>query len=356
VTPAGWPRATALDEGLLVVDPTSARTEVKHVRDLPAFIGPRDVVVVNDAATLPASLRGVTAEGAPIEARLLACPEAATSTWRAALFGAGDWRTRTENREPPPSVRVGDAIAFGPDLVAHVTRVAGVSARLVDLRFDATPDRFWAALYRRGRPVQYAHVAAPLALWHVQTAFASRPWASEMPSAARPLAWEVLVALRKQGTAIARITHAAGLSSTGDPELDAALPLRESFEVDADAVRAVCVAKARGGRVIAVGTTVVRALESAAERDGGALVPSHGETELLLGPARPPRIVDAIFTGMHEPGSSHDALLQAFAPVQLLRRARAEAESHGFLDHEFGDSMLIARGALGSLSDLAATC
>jgi S-adenosylmethionine:tRNA ribosyltransferase-isomerase len=106
----------------------------------------------------------------------------------------------------------------------------------------------------------------------------------------------------------------------------------------------------------------VRALESAAERDGGALRPKRGETELLVGPERlegsecrratctpayrPLRIVDAIFTGMHEPGSSHDALLQAFAPMHLLRRARAEAEAHGFLDHEFGDSMLIAKGAL----------
>ena len=328
----------------MVVDPASRRFEERRVGDLPGFLRAGDLLVVNDAATLPASLRGATAQGAPIEARLLASRGGA-SRWRAVLFGAGDWRTRTEDRRPPPRLFTGDVVRFDGGLEARVEHVSASSERLVDLRFEGDEDRFWSLLYRHGRPVQYAHVAAPLALWHVQTAFGAQPWASEMPSAARPLAWSLILALRGRGIDFARVTHAAGLSSTGDADLDAALPLRESFAVPAETVAAVARARARGGRVVAVGTSVVRALESVADRDG-ALHAAIGETDLLVDGTRPLRVVDAILTGMHEPGTSHDALLHAFAPDALLRTAHAAAEAGGFLGHEFGDSMLLLRGAL----------
>ena len=224
--------------------------------------------------------------------------------------------------------------------------------RLVVLRFEGSADAFWAGLYRHRRPVQYAHVAAPFALWHVQTPFASRPWASEMPSAARPLAWEVLLALRAKGASIARVTHAAGLSSTGDPRLDAKLPMRESFAVDAEAVRAVERARRQGGRILAIGTSAARAIESAAGY--GRLVPAHGETALRIGPLHTLRAVDAILTGVHDAGTSHAELLEAFAPAALLARARESAEERGFLGHELGDSMLVLPGALGDARGSAA--
>jgi S-adenosylmethionine:tRNA ribosyltransferase-isomerase len=339
VSPARWPRAWPLDDGLMVVDPGADRFEARRVRDLPAFVDPGDLFVVNDAATLPASLRGVTVMGEPIEARLLWSGE---GPWRAVLFGAGDWRARTEDRARPPRVRAGDVLVFPGGLDAEVESVADVSERLVDLRFTATGDRFWSALYRHGRPVQYSYIAAPLALWHVQTPFASRPWSSEMPSAARPLAWEIVLALRVKKVRFASITHAAGLSSSGDARLDAAMPLRESFEVPAATAAAVNSTRASGRRVIAVGTSVVRALESAAARTSGPLAAASGETELLVDGAHALRAVDALFTGMHDPGTSHDALLHAFAPEGLLRRAHADATAHGLLGHELGDSMLIA--------------
>ncbi len=125
-------------------------------------------------------------------------------------------------------------------------------------------DALWAALYREGRPVQYSYLAHDLPLWAVQTVYAARPWAFEMPSAGRPLSWEILLALRRKGVRWASLTHAAGLSSTGDPAIDAALPLAERYDIPAATVRAVADTRARGGRVIAVGTTVVRALEGAA--------------------------------------------------------------------------------------------
>jgi S-adenosylmethionine:tRNA ribosyltransferase-isomerase len=343
VSPGGWPRESPLSERLLVVDPSCDCTQTVTVRDLVAFVRPGDLVVVNDAATLPASLHGRTAEGEALEARLLA---SRGGTWRAVLFGGGDWHTRTEDRPPPPRVRTGDVLVFGNDLLAHVESVDAASGRLVGLHFDAEEDRFWSALYRHGRPIQYAYVAAPLALWHVQTPFAARPWSSEMPSAARPLAWELVLAIRAKGARFASVTHAAGLSSTGDPRLDAALPMRESFEVPAETARAIAATRASGGRVIAVGTTVVRALESAADLRAGPGTSTSGDTELVVGAEHNLRSVDAIFTGMHEPGTSHDALLQAFAPEDLLARAYRSAEQQGFVGHEFGDSMLIGSGVM----------
>jgi S-adenosylmethionine:tRNA ribosyltransferase-isomerase len=331
----------------MIVDPSSGSLASRRVGDLPSFVRPGDLMVINDAATLPASLHGTTAEGEPIEARLLASPSSRGSpgAWRAVLFGAGDWRTRTEDRRPPPRVRAGDALRFGEGLGARVEAASPTSARLVTLSFDAPPDVFWPALYRAGAPVQYAHVEGPLALWHVQTPFGARPWASEMPSAARPLSWELVLALRAAGIVFAHVTHAAGLSATGDAALDATLPLRESYEVPRETAEAVTRTRARGGRVIAVGTSATRALESAAV--DGTLAPStsSGQTDLVLGPSHARRVTDALFTGMHEPGTSHHALLEAFAPRALLRRAHDAAAAEGYLGHEFGDSMLIAPGS-----------
>jgi S-adenosylmethionine:tRNA ribosyltransferase-isomerase len=325
---------------MLVVDPVAGRFEARVVGDLARFVNATDLLVVNDAATFPASLRGATPAGEPVEARLLV---SAAGTWRAVLFGAGDWRTRTEDRPPPPRLREGDRLVFPGGLEARVASVARESPRLVALAFEGTSEHVWSAIHRHGRPIQYAHIDAPLAPWHVQTPFASRPWASEMPSAARPLAWELVLAIRSKGARFASVTHAAGLSSTGDAELDARLPLRESFEVPLETAGAIPRTRAAGGRIVAVGTSAVRALESAARMHA----PS-GETDLIIDERHALASVDALFTGMHEPGTSHDDLLHAFAPAGLLADAYAHALDLGFVGHEFGDSMLIARGALGA--------
>ena len=118
-------------------------------------------------------------------------PRTHSGEWWAVLFGAGDWRTRTEDRPAPPRLAPGDRIAIGGDLTAEVRRVDPSSSRLVALAFDREGGRLWAALYRHGRPVQYSHVRAPLALWHVQTGYATRPWAVELPSAGRTLTAEL---------------------------------------------------------------------------------------------------------------------------------------------------------------------
>jgi S-adenosylmethionine:tRNA ribosyltransferase-isomerase len=315
------------------------------LRDLPSRLRAGDLLVVNDAATLPASLHGHATDGAPVEVRLLGPAE--EGTWTAAVLGAGNWRWRTEDRPAPPPLPVGSTLTFGATngdsepMRATVVTISEVSPRLVRLAFDRQGDALWSAVYRRGRPVQYSYVRAPLALWHVQTAYASRPWAAEAPSAGRPLTWRVLLEARRRGIALAAVTHAAGLSSTGEPALDAALPLPERFDIPADTVAAVKRARAARGRIVAVGTTVVRALEGAAAAGAGRLVAGEGSTSLRVDRHFRPQVVDGLLTGIHQPGESHFDLLQAFAPEPLLRRALAHAEGEGYLAHEFGDSCLI---------------
>lgn len=341
MSPATWPRHEPLDERLLLIDVEAHALRDARVRDLPAWLSPGDLLVVNDAATLPASLRAVTAGGSRLEVRLLA-RAADDSTWTVALFDDGDWRTRTEDRKPPPRLEVGARLVFSEHFDAVVLAVDSISPRLLTLRFGQQGATLWSALYRHGRPVQYSHVGAPLALWAAQTPYASRPWAVEEPSAGRPLAWRLLTSVVARGVEIAWITHAAGLSATGDPALDAALPLPERFDVPEAAVSAVARAQARGARVVAAGTTVVRALEGCAVQHAGCLVAGEGTTDLRIGPSHRLRVVDALLTGLHEPGSSHFQLLQAFAPRPLLEEAYAHAERASYLSHEFGDSCLIA--------------
>jgi S-adenosylmethionine:tRNA ribosyltransferase-isomerase len=335
--PASEP--TTRDRRLLHLDPRSGALTDRHVRDLPRLVRPRDVVVVNDAATLPASFAGRTGDGEELEVRLAGANE--DGTWSAVLLGRGDWRQRTEDRPAPPAVQAGTPIAFGPGLAARVTAVSALSPRLVTLAFGSAGSTLWSALYRLGRPVQYSYLRAPLALWDVQPFFASRPWAFEPASAGLALNARVMDALRDAGAIVSTVTHAAGLSSTGDPAIDAALPLRERYDVPAATARAVLAARAAGGRVIAIGTTVARALEGAAADGGGRLEAGTGWTALRIDAGHRPRVVDALLTGLHQRGETHFDLLRAFAPDGALTEALDHAAREGYRTHEFGDAMVV---------------
>jgi S-adenosylmethionine:tRNA ribosyltransferase-isomerase len=307
------------------------------VRDLPSFLSAGDVLVVNDAATLPASFRD---EARDVELRLLSRLEN-HRTWRVVLFGSGDFRTETERRPDPPKLEVGTVLELGEELSATIVRVDDDSPRLVDVVFDRDGAALFHALFRHGRPIQYAYVKKPVPLFHVQSRFAARPWAVEAPSAGRPLTWGTLTELRRRGVTIASITHAAGMSSTGGAALDGRLPVPERYAIPEKTRAAILSAKERGRRVIAVGTTVVRALEASALDHGGVLTATEGEAKLLIGPGFRPRVVDGLLSGMHPPGTSHFSLLGAFASRTLLDRALAHAEASGYLEHEFGDSCLV---------------
>ncbi len=331
------------DARLLVVD---AGRHIGHAprSALVEFLRRGDLVVANDAATLPASLRGTHGPtGAPGEVRLAGRPSLKpedVNRFSAVVFGEGDFHTRTEDRPAPPMLSDGDRLVLGP-LRVTVECTLG-HARLVSLLFDGTPDEVWAGLARHGRPIQYAHLREPLALWDVWTRIAGLPVAFEPPSAGFALDWRALASMRTRGVEFETITHAAGISSTGDEELDRLLPFDEPYRIPSATADAINCAKARGGRVVAVGTTVVRALEHSASTDGNVRA-GDGVATQRLGPDSRLRVVDAILSGTHEAGTSHYELLRAFLDDETLRRTTAELDARGYLTHEFGDSVLIER-------------
>lgn len=307
------------------------------VLDLPRILSPGDVLVVNDAATLPAAVR-FDHDGSQIELRLVLGKDPVEAD--AILLGDGDRTMRTEERAEPLPLVSGALLSKG-QLAVRIVSPDPRSPRRARVRIEGMPLRALRSLYDHGEVVQYAYIPDALELWDVQTVYAGRPWASEMPSAGRPLSFAMLTALRRRGISVARVTHGAGLSSTGDPTLDRELPFREHYRIDEDAARMIAAAQDAGRRVIAVGTTVVRALESAARMTGGRVAAMDTETDLRIDGSSELLVCDAIFTGIHEPGTSHFDLLTAFCPRTFLEHATAEAEKAGYLAHEFGDSMLV---------------
>ena len=347
MNPATSPAARVDDARLLMVDEHGNVSHLAQV-DFPSLVRANDLVVANDAATLPASLRGVHAPtGAVIEVRLAGRdslrPEQVTR-FTAVIFGAGDFRTPTEHRPLPPAVRLGDALRLGP-LRAAVTHVHA-HPRLIEVTFEDTVARIWEALARYGRPIQYAYVPEPLAIWDTWTRIAGRPVAFEAPSAGFLLTWRTIHELRGRGARLATITHAAGISSTGDDQLDALLPLDEPYFIPSSTAALIDQTKGRRGRVIAIGTTVVRALEHAA-RDDGSVRSGDGIATERIGPSTSLHVVDAIVSGVHEVGSSHYELLRAFQTDDVLGRVDAEADRRGYLTHEFGDFVFIERRRTG---------
>jgi S-adenosylmethionine:tRNA ribosyltransferase-isomerase len=327
---------------LLVVRP-DRRIEHWRRSSLPDLLQPGDLVVANDAATLPASLPGThVPSGRTVEVRLAgrrSLDPAQVHEFAAVVFGAGDFRIQTEDRPDPPSLSRGDRLALGP-LTAHIDQV--MHPRLIWLRFDGSAARIWEGIARHGRPIQYAHVAQPLALWDVWTAMAGPPVAFEPPSAGFALNWGALAALAERSVRVATLTHAAGISSTGDALLDARLPLQEAYRIPDTTARAIRDARNRKGRIIAIGTTVVRALEHAASLDREVFAGERVATQ-VMGAASRLRVVDALLSGAHQKGSSHHELLRAFLDDRTLDRMDVELERRGYLTHEFGDSILVAR-------------
>src|SRR2546426_299363 len=204
---------------------------------------------------------------------------------RAVVRGAGAFRARPGDRPLPPPLAAGDRLALGP-LSATVEALLD-HPRLVSLRFDGTADAIWDGLARHGRPIQYAHVPIGLALWDVWTPIASLPVAFEPPSAGFALDWRSIRAMCERGITFVTITHAAGISSTGDAELDRRLPFDEPYRIPEATAAAIWRTRAAGGRIVAVGTTVVRALEHAAAYDG-VVRAGDAVATTRIGPTSPP--------------------------------------------------------------------
>jgi S-adenosylmethionine:tRNA ribosyltransferase-isomerase len=189
---------------------------------------------------------------------------------------------------------------------------------------------------RTGRPIAYGYLDRRYPLADYQTVFGIDPGSAEMPSAARPFTTDLVTRLISKGVAVAPITLHTGLSSQEAGEA----PQAERFRVPAGTAEAVNVAKARGGRIVAVGTTATRALESAVDSHG-RVVARHGWTERVISPDDPVRVVDGLVTGWHDPEASHLMLVESVAGHELTRAAYDAATTEGYLWHEFGDSALL---------------
>ncbi len=339
-TAADAPRSVD-QQRLLVIDPHAEHHFRTPARALPSLLRAGDLIVLNDVATLPASLRVTTPGGRAHELRLATTGGA--EGWWGVVLGEGDWRRATEDRPIPEALDVGAVLGLPDGSIARVAERSSRSDRLLRIDWERPETAVLALLYAHGRPIQYSYLRRPLRLAEVQTAFGVRPWAVEMPSASRPLDWAALADAKRRGVEVATLTHAAGLSATGDDALDAQLPLPERYSIPAATVAAVGRARARGRRVLAVGTTVVRALEGDVARHG-RLVGGDGRTDLVIARGFVPTVVDGLLSGVHEPGTSHHQVVSAFAPPPLLDRALAQAAHDRLLVHEFGDATLVLPG------------
>jgi S-adenosylmethionine:tRNA ribosyltransferase-isomerase len=319
-------RALARDEVRMAVVRPSGTAHVR-ARDLPAHLHPGDLLVVNTSATLPAAV-DVVRHGCP------------TRVHFSTELDDGSWVL--EVRLPDGS---------GPALPhqGEVLRLPGGLRLRVDRPHPAGQNRLWRAvplpavrpaayLAEHGRPIRYRHVDGEWPLTYLQNVYADRPGSAEMPSAGRPLTEATLVRLMAVGIPVVPIVLDTGVSSQEAHEP----PQPERFTVPEVTARSVNSTLRAGRRVVAVGTTVVRALESA--RAGAVVVPTAGWTSLVLGPTRPARIVGGLLTGLHEPEASHLHLLEAVAGRALVDRAYADVTGGtgpSYLWHEFGDSMLL---------------
>lgn len=318
---------------LMVIDRQT--NEVTHTRfdAIGEFLRAGDLLVFNTSRTLPAALQGCEAEGGPcIEVRL------------AEHLPDGSWLALLLCQKGDPfscGLRKGMEIHFGDELVGAVLAQDKRIHRLWQIRFSKSGSELVDAIYKLGQPIRYEYVSAPWNLDYYQTVYAQEPGSAEMPSAGRAFTWRLLLGLRRQGVETAYIVLHTGLSSYMDDELDAQHPAsEEEYFISPAASEKINHAHAQSRRVIAVGTTVVRALESAGDEDG-IVRPGHGYTRLRLTAASRLTTVDGLLTGLHEPEASHLDLLTAFLPAEQIRTAYEEAVRQGYLWHEFGDLNLI---------------
>lgn len=329
------PEARGLDRDGVRLLVARDRSPIRHTvfRALPSVLRRGDLVVVNTSDTEPAAVDGVRSSGAPVTLHVSG----------PAPDGLHVVELRTPDGHRVTDAVAGEAVQLPSGVVAslltgHPDPRVPVGSRLWRARIPVAGGlRPWLAAV--GRPIRYSYLRGEWPIEHYRTVFArSEPefGSAEMPSAGRPFTRALLDRLRTRGVGIASVVLHTGVSS---PEADE-LPLPERYRVPATTAAAVNATRAGGGRVVAVGTTVARALETVADPTGHVRA-GEGWTHLVLGPERPAHVVDGLVTGWHEAAASHLLLLEAVAGARLVGRAYAAALEQGYRWHEFGDSCLL---------------
>jgi S-adenosylmethionine:tRNA ribosyltransferase-isomerase len=324
-------RGLARDEvRLMVASRSSADMVHTRFRKLPSYLRPGDLIVINSSATLPAAVPATNGDGTAIEARF-----ATRAPWSEStdLFVV---ELRSAGGEAPLSLgRAGGQILLAGGVRLELLAPYAGRGRLWLARAH-TAEHMHRYLARHGRPIRYGYVSKRWPLSAYQNAYATVPGSAEMPSAGRPFTPKLITRLIARGTLIAPLTLHTGVSS---PERDEP-PYPEQYEVSSSTTRLVNAVRGWGGRIVAVGTSVVRALETVAAADG-TVRPGAGWTNLVVSADRGLRTVDGLLTGWHEPHASHLQLLEAIAGEALVHRCYVSALERGYLWHEFGDSHLI---------------
>ena len=320
---------------LMVAD--AGENQITHAAfsELPEFLRAGDLVVVNVSATLPAAVAATRSDGSAVRVHFATRAPKLDDRWRVVELRSPDGATPARGRagetlalpgsEPArPELELVAPYASGSRLMlAHVDGLGG-SESVEDL------------LIRHGDPIRYGYVPRRWPLEAYQNVYARVPGSAEMPSAGRPFTHRLISKLATRGIAVAPITLHAGVSSPERHEP----PFPEEFEVPDTTARLVNMTRAARGRVIAVGTTVVRALETVGRPDG-SVGADAGWTGLVIDPECGVGVVDGLITGWHEPEASHLQMLAALAGESLLERCYRAALRHSYLWHEFGDSHLI---------------
>lgn len=322
-------RGVARDRVGLIVSDGDAEPRPSRFDLLPTWLRPGDLLVVNTSATFPAALDATDVDGRPLVVHL------------STEVPGGLWLVEPRQRVPN-----GSTAPLPLDGGARSVTLDG-DVRLDLLRRSPGSNRLWLAAPPddedllglaacRGRPIRYPYVPRDWPIAAYRSVFGREPGSAEMPSASRPFTPEVVAALVAAGVGFATITLHTGVSSLEGHEL----PYPERFRVEPGTAAAVNATRGVGGRVIAVGTTVVRALETTVDEQG-TVHPGHGWTDVVVTPQRGVRAVDGLVTGWHEPEATHLAMLEAVAGRGPLVAAYELAFEQGYRWHEFGDSHLI---------------
>jgi S-adenosylmethionine:tRNA ribosyltransferase-isomerase len=320
---------------LMVADAGTGPITHAAFTELPDFLAPGDLVVVNVSATLPAAVSATRADGSAVRVHVSTRAPKLDDRWRVVELRSSDGAT-------PVRARAGETLTLPPHRGEHEHELELVApyasgSRLMLARLHSART-VTELLNDHGEPIRYGYVPHAWPLRDYQNVYAHTPGSAEMPSAGRPFTHRLLSELSTRGIPVAPITLHTGVSSPERHEP----PFPEEFQVPAATARLVNMTRSSGGRVIAVGTTVVRALETAAAaRHDGAVSAASGWTSLVIDPGHAIRAVDGLITGWHEPQASHLQMLAALCGEPLLERCYHAALDHGYLWHEFGDSHLI---------------
>ncbi len=315
-------------DGVRLLVGSNSTGALSHHRftELPELLRCGDLLVVNTSGTLPAALTVVDSD-----LTVHFSTELSESRWLVELREAARKATAPHSGGAPGEVY---PLLGGGSLTLR-ERFSGERLWVADVDTSGAAS-VRAYLYLLGAPIRYGYLRQAWPLSYYQSVFATHPGSAEMPSASRPFTDRMVTRLVTAGVQLAPVLLHTGVASPEAHER----PYPERFAVPANSARLVNQTKAAGGRIIAIGTTVVRALESSTTADG-VVGPAEGWTDLIITPERGARVVDGLLTGFHEPRASHLDMLAAIADPRVLDQCYADAIEHDYLWHEFGDVNLL---------------